>query len=230
MQQCIQISTRINSTNVHTYVCVCFIRNVSNIQHNRGVAGFLPVSPEWPIQLTKPSLLHNLPTPSCCLRLPSLFTQKLDKMLPSEVERFWSQTKKRGFFDNGAESHKAIAARVMLCVKTELYPEEFKREVTFITALNEVGARLCFYTCLWFCSQWGWYISMSCSRSPGEGLQVHTRGGVSRPTPRGVSRPTPRGISRVCVCIPACTETDPPHVDGYCRGRYASYWNTFLFN
>ena len=37
------------------------------------------------------------------------------------------------------------------------------------------------------------------------GLQVHTRG-----------------------CIPACTEADPP-VDGYCRGRHASYWNVFLF-
>ena len=33
VQQCIQISTRINSTNVHAYICVCFIRNVSNIQH-----------------------------------------------------------------------------------------------------------------------------------------------------------------------------------------------------
>ena len=33
VQQCIQIPTRINSTSVHTYICVCFIRNVSNIQH-----------------------------------------------------------------------------------------------------------------------------------------------------------------------------------------------------
>ena len=33
VQQCIQISTRINSTSVHMYICVCFIRNVSNIQH-----------------------------------------------------------------------------------------------------------------------------------------------------------------------------------------------------
>ena len=30
--QCIQISTRINSSSVHTYILVCFIRNVSNIQ------------------------------------------------------------------------------------------------------------------------------------------------------------------------------------------------------
>ena len=34
VQQRIQISTRINSTSVHMYICVCFIRNVSNIQHD----------------------------------------------------------------------------------------------------------------------------------------------------------------------------------------------------
>ena len=38
------------------------------------------------------------------------------------------------------------------------------------------------------------------------GLQAHTRGG-----------------------IPACTEADIPTADGYCCGRYASYWNAFLF-
>ena len=32
--QCIQISTRINSSSVHTYILVCFIRNVSNIQQD----------------------------------------------------------------------------------------------------------------------------------------------------------------------------------------------------
>ena len=91
-----------------------------------------------------------------------------------------------------------------------------------ITARNEVGARLCFYTCLRFCSRgWGWwYPSMPCSRSPrvgwgwyhsmpcgspgpqpgrklrglawGGGFQAHTWEGASRPTV-GVSRPTPRG-------------------------------------
>ena len=30
VQQCIQISTRINSSSVHTYIFVCFIRNHSN--------------------------------------------------------------------------------------------------------------------------------------------------------------------------------------------------------
>ena len=41
---------------------------------------------------------------------------------------------------------------------------------------------------------------------------------------QGVSRPTP-GEG---VCIPACTEADPL-VDGYCSGRYAFYWNAFLY-
>ena len=30
VQQCIQISTRINSTSVHTYIFICFIRNLFN--------------------------------------------------------------------------------------------------------------------------------------------------------------------------------------------------------
>ena len=68
---------------------------------------------------------------------------------------------------------------------------------------------------------------------------------VSRPTPRGklrdlargVFRPTPKGELRGLawgspgphpgVCIPACTEADPP--DGYCCRQYASYWKAFLF-
>ena len=38
---------------------------------------------------------------------------------------------------------------------------------------------------------------------------------------RGMS--VPRGVG-----ISACTEADPPGRDGYCCGRYASYWNAFL--
>ena len=30
--------------------------------------------------------------------------------------------------------------------------------------------------------------------------------------------------------FPACTEADPPEREGYCCGRYASYWNAFLFS
>ena len=68
-------------------------------------------------------------------------------------------------------------------------------------------------------------------------LQTHAGGrGVSRPTPGegkfpgpylgGVSRPTPREGG---WCIPACTEANPSLTDGYCCGRYASYWNAFLY-
>ena len=50
--------------------------------------------------------------------------------------------------------------------------------------------------------------------------------GVSRPRPGG-SRPRPVGGGRF---IPACIEADtPPPADGHCCGRYASYWNAFLF-
>ena len=86
---------------------------------------------------------------------------------------------------------------------------------------------------------------------PGGDRQAHTQGGswrvwpggITRPTPRGevsrstlgeggVSRPTPRGRFPRHIpggIIPACTEADIPPADGYCCGRYASYWNAFLF-
>ena len=81
--------------------------------------------------------------------------------------------------------------------------------------------------CRWYPSMpYRWYPSMPCSRSPGGGgvLQVHTQGEGGLQVHRGVSRPTPGG------CIPACTEADTPPKDGYCRGRYASYWNAFLYH
>ena len=61
------------------------------------------------------------------------------------------------------------------------------------------------------------------------GLQVHTWGRVSRPTPGGSPGPHPGGLQAHTQggCIPACTEADPPN--GYCCGRYASYWNAFLY-
>ena len=63
-------------------------------------------------------------------------------------------------------------------------------------------------------------------RSPGGGFPGPHPGGKLRGLAgRGVSRPTPGGG----VCIQACTEADPPPVDGYCHGQYASYWNAFLF-
>ena len=55
---------------------------------------------------------------------------------------------------------------------------------------------------------------------PGEGVQAHTREDQAQAHGGG---------------IPACTETDTLHPPpptpayGYCCGRYASYWNAFLF-
>ena len=46
----------------------------------------------------------------------------------------------------------------------------------------------------------------------GVGFQAHTQGGLWAHTQGG---------------IPACSEADPP-ADGYCCGRYASYWNALL--
>ena len=79
-------------------------------------------------------------------------------------------------------------------------------ECILVTTCNEVGARLCFYTCLWFCSQreWGWYPSMPCSRSPGwggipaclAGFQAHTQGGSWGVWPGGSPGPHPRGKLR----------------------------------
>ena len=61
---------------------------------------------------------------------------------------------------------------------------------------------------------------------PGPGRGVCPRG-CQGPGPRGLSRPRPRGCPGPGPeggCIPACTEA----ADGYCCGRYASYWNVFL--
>ena len=72
-------------------------------------------------------------------------------------------------------------------------------------------------------------------------------GGFSRPTPGGggwgvwleVSRPTPgggggwevRGLQTHTwgVSQHALRQMPPSPADGYCCGRYASYWNAFLF-
>ena len=55
-------------------------------------------------------------------------------------------------------------------------------------------------------------------------------GGVSRPRPGGRLGSGQGGVqAHTWGCIPACTEVDTPPADGYCCGRYASYWNAFLF-
>ena len=51
-------------------------------------------------------------------------------------------------------------------------------------------------------------------------LQAHTQG-VPRPTPGGSSGPPAGGVSQHAL--------RPLTADGYCCGRYAFYWNAFLF-
>ena len=104
----------------------------------------------------------------------------------------------------------------------------------------------------------GWYPSMPCSRSPGgvsqhalqvsrptprklRGLalgggvlQAHTQGGKWRGLAwggGGFQAHTQGGLQAHTWGggTPACTEADPPPPDGYRCGRYASYWNVFLF-
>ena len=73
-----------------------------------------------------------------------------------------------------------------------------------------------------------WGVSRPTPRGEVEGSGLR---GVSRPTPGGgvegsglggVSRPTLGGLQH------ALRQTPPPPADGYCCGRYASYWNAFL--
>ena len=83
------------------------------------------------------------------------------------------------------------------------------------TARNEVGARLYFHRHVWFCSQggaWSWGGCLVLGGEPGPGGGCLVPGGrclvLGGPGPGGLVE-TPR--------------------DGYCCGRYASYWNAFLF-
>ena len=105
----------------------------------------------------------------------------------------------------------------------------------FLWSANEVEGRLCFYRCLWFCSQGGGI--PACLTGLQGGVSQHALQ-VSRPTPggggvrglaRGVSRSTPEGSTGPHLgglqthncggspgphsggCIPACTEADPPN-------------------
>ena len=116
----------------------------------------------------------------------------------------------------------------------------------YFTALNDVGARLCFTRVCdsiqgggGVVSQHALQVTRPTARGSLRGLARSTpRGevegsgwGVSRPTPRGVPGSTPGGVPGPHGgggCIPACTETDPP-ADGYCCRQYAFYWNAFLF-
>ena len=111
--------------------------------------------------------------------------------------------------------------------------------VPIFTACNEVGAKVMFLHMSVILFMGGGVVSKhTLAVASQHALQQVSRGGVSRSTPRGelrglawgVSSPTPGGVSRPTPWgrgIPACTEAETSH--GYCCGRYASYWNAFLF-
>ena len=67
-----------------------------------------------------------------------------------------------------------------------------------------MAARLCFHRRLWFCSQ----------------------GGCVSQYALGKTHPS-RADTPTCVIQHALGQTPSP--DGHCNGRYASYWNAFLF-
>ena len=100
----------------------------------------------------------------------------------------------------------------------------------FLPAATKLWPRLCFYTCVWFCSQGG---------SPGR--ENPRQGGTpregepprTRQTPPRPGRP-PRDqadTSRTRQTPPDQADT-PREADSRIRstsGRYASYWNAFFF-
>ena len=100
-------------------------------------------------------------------------------------------------------------------------------DVILVTARKRRLQRLCFHTCLSSCSQ-GVVVSQ-------HALQV------CRPIPRGEVEGSGLGVfpgPHPGGCLQAHTRGEypsmhwgrhPPPADSYCCGRYASYWNAFLF-
>ena len=117
--------------------------------------------------------------------------------------------------------------------------------------------RLCFYTCLSFCPEGGgvylsvcWDTTPPQSRPPGSRPPGAAPAGSRQPpwkqTPPGSRHPpgadTPPGSRHPLgsrhpweqtvpreQTPPPPDQAHPPQADGYCCGRYASYWNAFLF-
>ena len=96
--------------------------------------------------------------------------------------------------------------------------------------------RLCFYTCLSFCSQWG-SASVHAGIPPGPRTPPRDQAHPPEQTPPG-SRHLPPGADIPRADNPpgsrhppplSSREQTPPPRNGYCCGRYASYWNAFLF-
>ena len=78
--------------------------------------------------------------------------------------------------------------------------------------------RLCFYTCLSFCSQGGRGLCLSACWDTNPTQTRHPPG--SRHPPREQTPPQTRHPPR---------SRHPPPADGHYCGRYACYWNAFLF-
>ena len=89
------------------------------------------------------------------------------------------------------------------------------------TVRNEVAKGLCFYSCLSFCSQGG---STWTGTPPEPGTPPRTR---YTPQIRYPQAGTPWAGTLPGRYTPLGRYTPPP-ADGYCCGRYASYWNAFL--
>ena len=119
------------------------------------------------------------------------------------------------------------------------YPHITRKEKIWIfTAHKRSLRRLCFYTCLSVCGGClgpnpggrlgGLGVGCVHAHTQGGGVQAHTRvGGCPGPYPGGVSRPTPGGCPGPGGVSQHALRQTPP-TDGYCCGRYASYWNELL--
>ena len=112
-------------------------------------------------------------------------------------------------------------------INSGIFVRRKKREHCIFIVHKRSLQRLCFYTCQSFCSQVGCLgPGLGCVSAqvgcPGPGLGGSLpRGGVQA---RGMPRPMG------CVSQHALRQTPPPPpADGHCNGRYASYWNAFLF-
>ena len=100
---------------------------------------------------------------------------------------------------------------VFICTKSE---RQRNNGSAVITARKRSLRRLCFYTCLSVHRGAG---IPACLAGLQVGLQVHTQ-------EWGSPDPQTGGVSEH-----ALRQTPLPTADGYCCGRYASYWNAFLF-
>ena len=99
-------------------------------------------------------------------------------------------------------------------------------DVILVTAHKRSLQRLCFHTCLSSCSQGGGGIPACIA-----GLQAHTQGGSWGVWPGECLLANTRGESPDAHKgeYPSMYWGRHPPADSYCCGRYASYWNAFLF-